>query len=224
MSAPATFTSEQVSQAILAVLSDSERSGHETSASLYWSVAQQLALPRQGRLPDRFTAQVRRVADVLALEGKLRKVGRGQRGPTGQFGNGNSAEYYTPEAWTRAETEAAERAAQYEATTARRKLVADALSEALGVRVLTTRNDVPTLSIDQWERLTSQLRPGTWTATDVANYVGEGFHTAFRKAADSAQADRIHKLITDLPSEEWSGIVRFVAEPLVEAIKHHGLA
>lgn len=42
--------------------------------------------------------------------------------------------------------------------------------------------------------------------------IGEGFHTAFRNAVDTARAATIHRLIADMPPEEWSKIVGFVAD------------
>jgi len=54
---------------------------------------------------------------------------------------------------------------------------------------------------------------------ELENFLGEGFHTAFRKAVDSKEADRIWHAINDLPSEEWSAVLYFVAEPLLEIIQ-----
>lgn len=45
---------------------------------------------------------------------------------------------------------------------------------------------------------------------DLRAALGEGFHTAFRKAADSAEATVIHRLIGDMQPEEWSAVIDFV--------------
>lgn len=47
---------------------------------------------------------------------------------------------------------------------------------------------------------------------DFLSMLGEGFHTAFRKAGDSATATQVHRLIGNLAPEEWSSIVEFVAD------------
>lgn len=51
---------------------------------------------------------------------------------------------------------------------------------------------------------------------DYRHYFGEGMHTAFRKASDHPSAFLIHRLITELPDEEWSAIVDFVAREVWE--------
>ena len=62
------------------------------------------------------------------------------------------------------------------------------------------------------------------TVKDVADYLGEGFHTAFRKASDTPQADKIWHLIRDMDPAEWSSVLDFVAKPLVDYVKERGLA
>lgn len=57
------------------------------------------------------------------------------------------------------------------------------------------------------------------TDADIRSMLAEGFHTAFRKAIDHPYATVIHKLITDLPGEEWSAILDFVAEPLTAMLR-----
>jgi len=53
---------------------------------------------------------------------------------------------------------------------------------------------------------------------DFKELLGEGLHTAFRKASDSYEANKIWHLIMDMPGEEWDRIVQFVAEPLWQAV------
>jgi hypothetical protein len=53
------------------------------------------------------------------------------------------------------------------------------------------------------------------TKDELASLLGEGFHTAFRKAADSSEAVAIHKQISALPDVEWARIVEFVAHGLI---------
>ena len=58
---------------------------------------------------------------------------------------------------------------------------------------------------------------------DVEEYLGEGIHTAFRKALpDSKQAHQIWKLIREMPDEDWEAIVKFVAiglKPLCDEVE-----
>ena len=49
---------------------------------------------------------------------------------------------------------------------------------------------------------------------DYRDYMGEGIHSAFRKASDHKSASLIHQLINDMPDEEWRAIVDFVAEEM----------
>jgi hypothetical protein len=53
------------------------------------------------------------------------------------------------------------------------------------------------------------------TKDELASLLSEGFHTAFRKAADSTEAVAIHKQISALPDDEWARIVEFVAHGLI---------
>jgi hypothetical protein len=57
------------------------------------------------------------------------------------------------------------------------------------------------------------------TDSDIESMVGEGFHTAFRKAVDSPEAVVIHKLIKDMDSEIWGAIVKFVADPIISYLR-----
>jgi len=49
------------------------------------------------------------------------------------------------------------------------------------------------------------------TEESLRSALGEGMHTAFRKAGDSARSHQIWKLINDMPGDEWAAIVDFVA-------------
>jgi len=47
---------------------------------------------------------------------------------------------------------------------------------------------------------------------EIKEVLGEGFHTAFRKAVNSKKAYAIWKLIRELSDEEWNDIIDFVYE------------
>lgn len=61
------------------------------------------------------------------------------------------------------------------------------------------------------------------TVDDVKSYLGEGFHTALRKAGDSPQARMAWQAIDEMDPHEWDSVLRFVAEPLVDYLRVHGL-
>ena len=46
--------------------------------------------------------------------------------------------------------------------------------------------------------------------------LGEGFHTAFRKATDSAEGTAIWQAINDMDEQEWEDVLKFVIEPTAE--------
>jgi hypothetical protein len=46
--------------------------------------------------------------------------------------------------------------------------------------------------------------------SDLRSMIAEGFHTAFRKGTDCAQAMPIHRLIAAMPDQEWSNVIDFV--------------
>lgn len=52
----------------------------------------------------------------------------------------------------------------------------------------------------------------------VKPYLGEGLHTAFRKASDSDEANEIHRLIRDMDPGEWDAILEFVTRPVLEYV------
>jgi hypothetical protein len=52
--------------------------------------------------------------------------------------------------------------------------------------------------------------------------LGEGFHTAFRKAIDGPDAMPIHRMISDMRPEDWSAVIRFVADPLWDLLRERG--
>lgn len=52
------------------------------------------------------------------------------------------------------------------------------------------------------------------TRDRIKSLVGEGFHTAFRKAVDNEQAMPIHRLINDMPAKDWDNIIEFVVSGL----------
>ena len=53
----------------------------------------------------------------------------------------------------------------------------------------------------------------------LTEFLGEGFHTAFRKAVpDSDEANQIWHLIKEMKGEDWTRVLAFVAEPLLDAL------
>jgi hypothetical protein len=50
--------------------------------------------------------------------------------------------------------------------------------------------------------------------------IGEGFHTAFRKAVDSATAAQIHRLIGGMEYRDWAAVVSFVADGFPSEMFH----
>lgn len=42
--------------------------------------------------------------------------------------------------------------------------------------------------------------------------LGEGFHTAFRNAVDTATAVQIHRLISGMDPDDWAAVLDFVAD------------
>jgi hypothetical protein len=57
------------------------------------------------------------------------------------------------------------------------------------------------------------------TDADIRSMLGEGFHTAFRKAVDHPYATVIHKLIRELPDGDYGAVVDFVAGPLIAMLR-----
>ncbi len=55
------------------------------------------------------------------------------------------------------------------------------------------------------------------TRDNLRSLLGEGFHTAFRKAVDSKKAVEIHRMISEFDDEEWAQVVEFVAHGLESA-------
>ena len=53
-----------------------------------------------------------------------------------------------------------------------------------------------------------------FTYSSFRSMLGEGTHTAFRKATDDPLAMPIHRLIEQLGPGEWSEVVTFVADPI----------
>lgn len=58
------------------------------------------------------------------------------------------------------------------------------------------------------------------TKNNFISLLGEGFHTAFRKAVgDSPQARKIHELIQKMPNDEWHAILEFVYDGIKPELK-----
>jgi hypothetical protein len=56
------------------------------------------------------------------------------------------------------------------------------------------------------------------TRDELADFLGEGFHTAFRKAADYPEAMHIHRLISKMPPDQWTAVIDFVTDALMPLI------
>ncbi len=54
-------------------------------------------------------------------------------------------------------------------------------------------------------------------------YLAEGIHTAFRKASDHTTSRHIHKLISDLPNDEWRQIGDFMSSSMLAALKQRNM-
>jgi hypothetical protein len=55
---------------------------------------------------------------------------------------------------------------------------------------------------------------GLDSKADLKEVLGEVFHTALRKAADSPESDTAWKAIRDMKPDEWDGILDFVVDCL----------
>ena len=53
------------------------------------------------------------------------------------------------------------------------------------------------------------------TRDQFVSLLAEGIHTAFRKATDCPQAMPIHRLISEMPNDEWGHVVGWVADGLL---------
>lgn len=49
----------------------------------------------------------------------------------------------------------------------------------------------------------------------LMTFLGEGFHTAFRKVGDSDEARIIYDAIEAMDPDEWDTILAFVVAPLI---------
>jgi len=84
--------------------------------------------------------------------------------------------------------------------------------------------------IAELRRLREELRamggPFGVTDDDIRSMLGQGFHTAFRKAVDDPHATVIHTLIDKLRDDtdsqgysSWSAVISFVANPLIAMLR-----
>ena len=53
----------------------------------------------------------------------------------------------------------------------------------------------------------------------VVGAIAEGTHTAFRKATDWDKAMMIHRLIDEMPMEDWGQVVDFIADGVWSAVR-----
>jgi hypothetical protein len=94
----------------------------------------------------------------------------------------------------------------------------------------------PAVTLDliaELRRLRAELHalggPYGVTDDDIMSMIGEGFHTAFRKATDDPHAMVIHTLIGKLCEDRagdgrtaWSAVVSFTAGPVIQALRDAG--
>lgn len=52
------------------------------------------------------------------------------------------------------------------------------------------------------------------TRDEFVSLLGEGIHTAFRKATDCPQAMPIYRLISEMPNEEWGNVINWLVDGL----------
>lgn len=65
--------------------------------------------------------------------------------------------------------------------------------------------------------------PGV-TVHQLAQSIGEGFHTALRKATRGEFVPQaIHELIYEMDADDWHNALMFVAEPMYRRIQEEGL-
>jgi hypothetical protein len=56
------------------------------------------------------------------------------------------------------------------------------------------------------------------TREEFLELLGEAFHTAFRKASDSAQGVQIYRLIEEMPESDWTSVLEFVFDSIESAV------
>lgn len=49
---------------------------------------------------------------------------------------------------------------------------------------------------------------------EFLEFLGEAFHTAFRKASDSAEGVEIYRLIEEMPESDWTSVLDFVTDSI----------
>lgn len=54
---------------------------------------------------------------------------------------------------------------------------------------------------------------------EIKSNMGEGFHTAFRKAIDGHDSHIIWQKINDLPADVWGYAIDFVGDPIIEMVE-----
>ncbi|MGH7743394.1 MAG: hypothetical protein ACREQ5_01035 [Candidatus Dormibacteria bacterium] len=61
------------------------------------------------------------------------------------------------------------------------------------------------------------------TKEEFQDLLGEGMHTAFRKACDCPEGMKIHHLISEMPPECWAEAVEFVASGISPVLRSAGV-
>lgn len=60
-------------------------------------------------------------------------------------------------------------------------------------------------------------KPKAVSDEDMRSLLGEGFHTAFRKAIDGPDAMPIHRMISKMDPQDWSAVISWVVWGLKES-------
>ncbi len=50
----------------------------------------------------------------------------------------------------------------------------------------------------------------TFSKEEYISHLGESIHVSFRKASDHKNTTEIHRLISELPEDDWRGILEFI--------------
>jgi hypothetical protein len=77
------------------------------------------------------------------------------------------------------------------------------------------------LDIDPGGDYMLRLDPQKLDRETLVSLLGEGFHTAFRKAVDSEEAWEVWQMIKKMPGEDWAAILKFVADGLTSYGEWH---
>jgi hypothetical protein len=156
-------TGVQVREAVAALLPTMSDQRYFTSYDMYYQAAERLGVNVSGyytdrndaQAADRLYGQVRRALDLIASQGKLVKIGRGDKHPDGI---GLGTEYYRPEAWEAAQQRVVEARQQARYLRVRWENVYDTLDKLGHVISTAERGEPIQLTLEQWENLAERVR------------------------------------------------------------------